>query len=222
MRAKMETTGARNLEEGCLEPGCLTYWNLELIMKYLPEDAVEQYNLGMFNIWKQGVQLFTCTASIPSEKDDAEATCGAVGLAEPMTPGYPQVSCSACATRMCATCKIPWHQGFTCAEYAARHVNAAMTSPEKRTLDFMQQKDARRCPNCFLVIEKDGGCNSMFCEGCKTFFDWSLAASAVPGKNPAAPTYNLFGQPVNQGCEEDALALQGKRKSGLRVVAARA
>ncbi|KAF2650633.1 hypothetical protein K491DRAFT_697092 [Lophiostoma macrostomum CBS 122681] len=212
MRAKMETVGARNLEDGCLEPGCTSYWNLDLILKYLPKDAVEQFNLGMFSVWKQGAQLFTCTAPVPNGEGGGEGTCGAEGLAELTTPGYPQVSCSACATRMCATCKIPWHTGYTCAEYAARHVNATMTSPEKRTLDFMQTRDAKRCPNCFLVIEKDGGCNSMFCEGCKTFFDWAHAASAVPGSYSATGPHELMGHLVNLPCEEDALQEQPARE----------
>jgi hypothetical protein len=56
-----------------------------------------------------------------------------------------------------------------------------MTDSEKETLSLMQERDGRRCPNCFLVIEKDGGCNSMYCEGCKKYFDWTTAAGAVPG-----------------------------------------
>jgi hypothetical protein len=45
---------------------------------------------------------------------------------------------------------------------------------------LMQTKDGKRCPNCFLVIEKDGGCNSMFCTGCQKYFNWATAGKIYP------------------------------------------
>ncbi|KAJ8116126.1 hypothetical protein OPT61_g2365 [Boeremia exigua] len=74
-----------------------------------------------------------------------------------------------------------------CAEVAAAAVDAKMTDLEKETLQLMQTKDAKRCPNCQLVIEKDGGCLSMFCPGCKTNFNWNGAVSAVLGTKKPLP-----------------------------------
>lgn len=104
---------------------------------------------------------------------------------------------------------MPWHTSLTCAEYGARHINAAMTSPENRTLELMQHRDGRRCPNCFLVIEKDGGCNSMYCEGCKTYFDWAMAASAVPGSKLRVEEDGGRGAMI---CEMEALRSERERR----------
>lgn len=41
----------------------------------------------------------------------------------------------------------------------------------------------RRCPVCRIYIEKDGGCDSMFCAHCHATFDWvsgSVSAPVVP------------------------------------------
>jgi len=29
------------------------------------------------------------------------------------------------------------------------------------------------CPGCNALIEKDGGCNHVYCSACGAFFDWS-------------------------------------------------
>jgi len=39
------------------------------------------------------------------------------------------------------------------------------------------------CPKCFFEIEKDGGCDHMFCTRCSTHFSWE--AAPVYGKNKA-------------------------------------
>jgi hypothetical protein len=54
-----------------------------------------------------------------------------------------------------------------------------MTDMEKETLELMQTKDGKRCPNCYLVIEKDGGCDSMFCTGCHKYFNWATAGKTL-------------------------------------------
>jgi hypothetical protein len=84
-----------------------------------------------------------------------------------------------------------------------------MTDAEKETLELMQSKDGKRCPNCQLVIEKDGGCDSMHCSGCKKHFNWSTAASAVPGKKKAIPVMSGQGYWQTPGivvCEVDRVA----------------
>ncbi|KAF2119869.1 hypothetical protein BDV96DRAFT_628485 [Lophiotrema nucula] len=176
MAAQMETLGARKVGQGCLEPECYARWDLTFIMKYFPLDKLETYNEGMMKVWLDDAKTMKCV----------KEGCDGMGLVDPFAAGYPQVSCPSCRTRMCVSCNIPWHAGITCADYAARHVHQKMSDPEKETLKIMQEKDGKRCPNCFIVIEKDGGCDSMYCFGCKTYFNWAMAASAVPGKGQAA------------------------------------
>jgi hypothetical protein len=193
MVAKMEATGARTVSYGCLEAGCSTYWDFTFVVRFLPPDNLEAYNLGMLPVWRESVEMFTCVAE----------ACGGIGLLDRSAAGFPHIQCSECSLRQCATCNIPWHSNISCADHAAKHINEQMTTSEKETLKFMQTKDGKRCPNCYIVIEKDGGCDSMYCMGCKTYFNWQLAASAVPGAIPAVMPQALYGASVV--CEIDAI-----------------
>lgn len=213
MAARLDTLGARQVGAGCLEPGCSEVWPLEMILKYFPTYKLETFNLASFKHWRADTDLFTCLAP----------DCSFTGILDPTAPGYPQVECplSSCKARACATCLTPWHADQTCAEVKSAAVTAQMSDPEKETLALMQSKDGKRCPNCQLVIEKDGGCPSMFCVGCKTYFNWDTAASAVPGTKKALPIASGMGYWQTAGhvvCEVDALegrVLQGNGVPGL-------
>jgi hypothetical protein len=167
MSARLDQLGARQVGVGCLLPGCRTEWNWDFVMRYMPAEALEKYNMEMFDVWKNDAPIkpVTCIST----------GCNAIGLPDPHAPGYPQVACNTCAFRFCAVCSIPWHRDVTCAEHAAKQVDDKMSDPEKETLKLMQTKDGKRCPNCYLVIEKEGGCDSMFCIGCKKYFNWATA-----------------------------------------------
>lgn len=198
MAARLDTLGARRVNNGCTEPGCETPWPLELVTQYLPTTHLEAYNLASFEHWLTDTPLFTCLSP----------TCTAKSLPDPTAPGYPQVQCPICAFRSCITCLTPWHTSQTCAEIRAAALSAQITDPEKETLHLMQSKDGKRCPNCQLVIEKDGGCASMFCPGCKKYFNWETAASAVLGAKKALPVAGGEGYWLMAGsvvCEVDGL-----------------
>jgi hypothetical protein len=154
MSARLDILGARKVGDGCLEPGCGEQWNHAYIMRYMPNGApLEKYNVEMLEVWKETADPKPLTCLSP--------TCDAVGLPDQTAAGYPQVACNECSFRSCAQCQIPWHKDVTCSEYAAKYVDEKMSDPEKDTLKLMQSKDGKRCPNCQLVIEKDGGCDSM-------------------------------------------------------------
>lgn len=38
------------------------------------------------------------------------------------------------------------------------------------------QSNARICPNCYVLIEKNGGCNNMYCTRCKSGFRWDTTS----------------------------------------------
>jgi hypothetical protein len=161
MAARLDTLGARKVGDGCLEPGCEEQWNHMFIMRYMPTGApLEKYDIEMLEVWKETADPKPLTCLSP--------TCEAVGLPDQTAAGYPQVACNECSFRSCAQCQVPWHKDVTCAEYAAKHVDEKMSGPEKDTLALMQSKDGKRCPNCQLVIEKDGGCDSMVSSGTNT------------------------------------------------------
>ncbi|KAH8728219.1 hypothetical protein GQ44DRAFT_702805 [Phaeosphaeriaceae sp. PMI808] len=205
MSARIDQLGARQVGIGCLELGCENEWSWDFIMKYMPAGAaLEKYNVEMFNVWKQdwSPKLTTCIAP----------GCEAMGLPDITAAGYPQVVCHTCSFRSCANCNVPWHKDVTCAEYHSKHMDDQMTDSEKETLKLMQTKDGKRCPNCQLVIEKDGGCNSMLCTGCNKYFDWVTAASAVPGAVKAIPVGEPWYNPhPARVCEMDAIELENSK-----------
>jgi hypothetical protein len=200
LSTKMDTLGVRQVGVGCLEPGCTEPWHHHFVMRHMPPgEALEKFNMEMLEVWKEIVEpkLMTCISP----------TCSAIGLPDTTAAGYPQVACNDCSFRSCAQCLVPWHKGVTCAEYAAKHVDEKMSDAEKEVLKYMQSKDGKRCPNCQLVIEKDGGCDSMvrlhfqlhtyvtllihwqFCVGCHKYFNWASAASALTGAKRAEAPY---------------------------------
>ncbi|KAL5116119.1 hypothetical protein ACEQ8H_006015 [Pleosporales sp. CAS-2024a] len=203
MAARLDTLGARFVGIGCMEPGCSTPWNWDSIMHYMPPgEPLEKFNLAMFQVWKQdaGDAIVTCIAP----------GCGAMGWAQVDSPGYPQVSCHSCAFRFCVRCLVPEHKGLTCFEHRATTVDDMMSDTEKETLQLMQTKDGKRCPNCYLVIEKAGGCDSMLCGGCHKYFNWATAASAILGAKKAEPwthedPYMHTADAVSIVCEMDAV-----------------
>lgn len=79
-----------------------------------------------------------------------------------------------------------------------------LTAPEFDTLNNMEGKDAKRCPNCYIVIEKFGGCNHMYCTGCRIYFHWDEAFHLIPGARPVDPASIPESSP-NVVCEIDAL-----------------
>lgn len=46
---------------------------------------------------------------------------------------------------------------------------------------WLRQHQVRRCPNCKALIEKNGGCDHMFCAHCKTRYNWSQSTLRVTG-----------------------------------------
>lgn len=201
--AKLDMLGVHRLSRGCLQPGCNITWQPQFLVRYLDGEALEKYNIAMFEAWKTEVrpQLVTCVSP----------TCNAIGLPDVYAPGFPQVSCHACATRYCAQCGVSWHQGLSCAEYSATAVNENMTEQENQILALIQSIDGRRCPNCQLVIIKDGGCHNMLCSACRTYFHWDTAASAVIGPRKAEPWFRdvaAYWTPAHHPskiCEQDAI-----------------
>ncbi|KAF2194557.1 hypothetical protein K469DRAFT_706026 [Zopfia rhizophila CBS 207.26] len=196
LSAKLDTLGARKLSHGCLEPKCWTSWEFRHIMTFLPDSCLEKYNMGMLNVYLEAAPTFRCLNS----------SCGAIGLLDVTAIGYPHISCGTCGIRMCASCNIEWHIDLTCPEYLATNLHKKLSEPEKDTLKMIHKKDGKRCPNCYIVIEKDGGCNSMYCLGCKTYFYWTAAVPAVPRKGTMPPV--PLGQ-VSHGvqglCEMDGI-----------------
>ena len=78
--------------------------------------------------------------------------------------------CKSCGFKSCFNYGIPWHEGYTCDEYDAGHPNAvSLVTSEERV-----RAVAKKCPGagCMFYIEKDGGCDSMYCSHCGNAWNW--------------------------------------------------
>jgi hypothetical protein len=101
------------------------------------------------------------------------------GLADPV------VICAICGVRTCYIHRnIPWHEGFSCAEYEMANQSNMISEnlisglptvlriggPRRGQFaseDFLSQRTiqetTRACPNCLVATEKAGGCKYMRC-----------------------------------------------------------
>ena len=105
----------------------------------------------------------------------------------------PCVKCKACGTKSCFNHGVPWHERYTCAQYDAMHPNAvSLMTSEKRI-----QSIAKRCPGkgCMFYVEKDGGCDNMYCSRCQQSWNWGTVKFDFEVENhPKA----MEGKPVEQ------------------------
>ncbi|KXZ48729.1 hypothetical protein GPECTOR_25g313 [Gonium pectorale] len=110
------------------------------------------------------------------------------------------VLCPSCFYSFCALCEESWHPGRECVDSearleaeqrrlaledkrAARRAARAAVSASAALADRIQQllnykilnSTAKRCPNCGMGIEKNGGCNHMYCTNCNMSFQWDQA-----------------------------------------------
>lgn len=187
-----EIFGAKRVSTGCaFVLDCQTHWDFDFIMRYFPKGApLEKYNMDMMNVYIHEHDFVQCI----------NRACDALGLRDDSSPGYPQVQCPSdtCKTRFCISCRVPWHEGLSCQEWTADN---GKEDEDQVTLKLAQSRNAKRCPNCYLVVEKGKGCDRMMCGYCQRFFTWGDAADAVP-ESERPSSVDLWG-PANV-CEVDA------------------
>ncbi|CAI9105193.1 OLC1v1004064C1 [Oldenlandia corymbosa var. corymbosa] len=77
--------------------------------------------------------------------------------------------CLKCDNGFCVNCKIPWHEGTTCAEYKKLHPHS--TAEEEMLISLAQRYSWRRCIKCSHMIELTAGCYHIICRcGCQFCF----------------------------------------------------
>ena len=77
------------------------------------------------------------------------------------------LSCPSCLARPCSSCGAE-HDTMNCEEYRA---NKDLQLQERLFLKFARSKGYRRCPVCKILVEKDGGCDNMYCR-CERNLNW--------------------------------------------------
>ncbi|KAH9112144.1 hypothetical protein LEN26_013336 [Aphanomyces euteiches] len=83
---------------------------------------------------------------------------------QPVTSTGRKINCNACHATTCGDCGEPYHL-FACKDTSYK-------SWRQHT-----EHDVRSCPNCFVDIEKQGGCTHMACTHCEFEFCWLCRVS---------------------------------------------
>ncbi|KAG4031463.1 hypothetical protein MFRU_009g02370 [Monilinia fructicola] len=74
--------------------------------------------------------------------------------------------CTICLTEICVSCHLS-HTGQTCAEYKYQ-ASGGQAAFERHIL----MEGYKRCPRCYAIILKNGGCSHMICGSCKIHICW--------------------------------------------------
>ncbi|KAM7533313.1 hypothetical protein Aperf_G00000125915 [Anoplocephala perfoliata] len=79
-----------------------------------------------------------------------------------------RVTCDACKTQFCFACSVEFHAPAQC-ETIKQWLQKCRD--DSGTANYMAAH-TKDCPNCGVVIEKNGGCNHMKCLKCRHEFCW--------------------------------------------------
>ena len=76
----------------------------------------------------------------------------------------PIVTCIKCGHKTCFTHRVAWHTGLSCADFDASEETKEQTRDKVQREEEEVRESVRPCPHCNVDIEKDGGCDHMYCE----------------------------------------------------------
>jgi IBR domain, a half RING-finger domain len=77
-----------------------------------------------------------------------------------------KLDCNKCFYEFCFLCAEPWHFEKPCS-----------TVGDKSFLKWVSSKRVKKCPNCYMIIQKDGGCPHMSCSKCNYSWCWLCGKS---------------------------------------------
>ncbi|KAG6472576.1 hypothetical protein ZIOFF_070042 [Zingiber officinale] len=95
-------------------------------------------------------------------------------------------NCLHCRRQLCARCKVPWHENYTCEDYRSLVVDENGRS----LVNLAKDNKWQRCPNCGFFIQRSQGCNYMKCR-CKRAFCYKCAGP-VDEKTHSCSKCKLF------------------------------
>lgn len=76
--------------------------------------------------------------------------------------------CPECDVKLCTRCHVQFHDGISCAMF---QVDSTEDVSIRQWL-AKNKANRKRCPNCAMPIEKNGGCNHLNCLSCKKHICW--------------------------------------------------
>ncbi len=83
---------------------------------------------------------------------------------------HPKIICRKCDKKICYNCKtVGWHEG------------KCEMKQDEGVKEWMKETGAKPCPNCSVPIEKNKGCDHIYCINCKHHFYWSKPEKKYTG-----------------------------------------
>jgi hypothetical protein len=74
----------------------------------------------------------------------------------------PRFACAQCDMLLCAACRSPWHEGFSCEEF--KNLPEDVRRPEDLEAILLAEKEGwKQCSQCKSIVSISSGCNHMTC-----------------------------------------------------------
>jgi len=98
-------------------------------------------------------------------------------LPEKNSPGA-ATTCPYCSHNICASCRVLWHDGFSCQEYK---LLSSRSSDDVKLISLALEQQWIRCGVCHALIDKYRGCNHIACK-CGNHFCYRCGKPYRSGK----------------------------------------
>jgi ankyrin repeat protein len=82
-----------------------------------------------------------------------------------------EVQCDGCQHQWCSACGSPPHNGAVC----------AIAESMRLTMEW-KRGNSKKCPNCRIDTQHDGGCSHMRCPQCSYEWCWICNGKYIPGR----------------------------------------
>ncbi|KAI9650902.1 hypothetical protein NHQ30_000937 [Ciborinia camelliae] len=141
-----------------------TMWPVKCCLNEIPHaDVVKNINKKL----ARDFQMKSLERQVPIEKRIycIKPNCETWIASKRIDKGLNRASCPTCKTRICTTCRSPWHQNMDCQE--DKNVKATVSVAEKQGWN--------RCYKCKAFVEITGGCRHITCR-CKA--EWCFICLA--------------------------------------------
>lgn len=103
-----------------------------------------------------------------------ETICHVCGMKGEPNNTAQAVDCPKCGLKFCSVCKSKWHAAQSCDDHLKTQGREMDCIPFNAIPEDAQIK---RCPMCYVPIERNDGCAQMMCKRCKHVFCWYCLAS---------------------------------------------
>ena len=142
-----------------MAPECREHVSFDQVKHVLPYALFERYDAMLLDVTLD---------NDPNRRFCPRPGCGTAMLGDSRRP---MMNCPrpGCNFAYCFNCREAWHADTTCELYQAWKIENGQVDSK---FSNWAAQNAKPCPNCQVLINKDGGCNHMRCTRCKTDYCW--------------------------------------------------